>query len=468
MGRSNSAGSVQQPQASIAPVTAPAAQPGQNVFNQSANAYTAALQGTQGAMNYQPQSVGTQFGYQPMAVGAQNVNTQFGYNPAQVQAGTVGTQFGYDPAQVQAQTAAGGMAAYQNPYTQQVIDQSMSDLDRQRQMQQRTTGAQATAAGAFGGSRHGIAEAETNRAYAEKGGQLAGQLRAQGFNTALGAAQQDVTRQLQADTSNQAAQAMATQFGQQTGLQGQMANQNAGLQAGIANQTAGGQAAQFGQQTGLTAQGMNQNAGLQAGIANQNAFGRATEFGQQMGLQGQIANQNAGLQGAQFRLGAGAQMGNLSNLGFGYGTQLANYQNQMGAQQQLMMQNLINASRGQYGGFTGAPNAALGLYGQALGATPGGQGTQTTTSNPGTMGYLSAGAGLLGAFCWVAREVYGPEDSRWTEFRHWLLTDAPTWLLKAYAKHGEAFAGVVRRVPILKRVLRPLMDRARRAAGFEG
>jgi len=517
MGRSNSAGSVQQPQASIAPVTAPAAQPGQNVFNQSANAYTAALQGTQGAMNYQPQSVGTQFGYQPMAVGAQNVNTQFGYNPAQVQAGTVGTQFGYnpaqvqagtvgtqfgyDPAQVQAQTAAGGMAAYQNPYTQQVIDQSMSDLDRQRQMQQRTTGAQATAAGAFGGSRHGIAEAETNRAYAEKGGQLAGQLRAQGFNTALGAAQQDVTRQLQADTSNQAAQAMAAQFGQQTGLQGQMANQSAGLQANIANQTAGGQAAQFGQQTGLqgqianlnaglqagianqsalgranefgqqtglTAQGMNQNAGLQAGIANQNAFGRATEFGQQMGLQGQIANQNAGLQGAQFRLGAGAQMGNLSNLGFGYGTQLANYQNQMGAQQQLMMQNLINASRGQYGGFTGAPNAALGLYGQALGATPGGQGTQTTTSNPGTMGYLSAGAGLLGAFCWVAREVYGPEDSRWTEFRHWLLTDAPTWLLKAYAKHGEAFAGVVRRVPILKRVLRPLMDRARRAAGFEG
>jgi hypothetical protein len=273
---------------------------------------------------------------------------------------------------------------------------------------------------------------------------------------------------LQAGIANQTANAQAAQFGQQTGLTAQGMNQNAALQANLANQTANAQAAQFGQQTGLTAQGMNQNAGLQAGIANQNAFGRANEFGQQLGLQGQIANQNAGLQGAQFRLGAGAQMGNLSNLGFGYGTQLANYQNQMGAQQQLMMQNLINASRGQYGGFTGAPNAALGLYGQALGATPGGQGTQTTTSNPGTMGYLSAGAGLLGAFCWVAREVYGPEDSRWTEFRHWLLTDAPTWLLKAYAKHGEAFAGVVRRVPILKRVLRPLMDRARRAAGFEG
>ena len=68
----------------------------------------------------------------------------------------------------------------------------------------------------------------------------------------------------------------------------------------------------------------------------------------------------------------------------------------------------------------------------------------------------------------MAREVYGEEDARWTEFRHWLLTAAPKWLLNAYAKHGEAFAGVVRKVPVLKRVLRPLMDRARRAAGFEG
>ena len=223
-------------------------------------------------------------------------------------------------------------------------------------------------------------------------------------------------------------------------------NQNAGLQAGIANQGALGRANEFGQQTGLTAQGMNQNANLQAGIANQ----------------------NAGLQGAQFRLGAAGQMGNLSNLGFGYGTQLANAQSTLGAQQQQMMQNLINASRGQYSGFTGAPNAALGTLFGGLGSVPGGQGTVTNRSQPGLMDYISAGAMGIGALCWVAREVYGEDDPRWTQFRHWLLTDAPKWLLKAYATHGEAVARVVKRVPILKGILRPLMDRARRAAGFEG
>lgn len=408
MGASGNPQNVQQPQTPTGyqpmqnPVTAPMAQPGQNVFNQSADAYTAALQGTQGSMNYQPQNVS-----------AQNVSAQ-----------NVGTQFGYNPSTVQADTAASAMGAYNNPYTQQVIDSSMGDLERQRQMQQRTMGAQATAAGAFGGSRQGIAEAETNRAYAEKGGQLAAQLRQQGFTTALGAGQQDVANRLNAGIANQNATGRAAEFGQQLGLQGQTANQNTGLQAGIANQ----------------------NAGLQAGIANQ----------------------NAGLQGAQFRMGAAGQMGNLSNLGFGYGTQLANAQSTLGAQQQQMMQNLINASRGQYSGFTGAPNAALGTLFGGLGSVPGGQGTTTNRSQPGLMDWISAGAMGLGALCWVAREVYGEDDPRWTQFRHWLLTDAPKWLLKAYATHGEAVARVVKRVPILKGILRPLMDRARRAAGFEG
>jgi hypothetical protein len=66
----------------------------------------------------------------------------------------------------------------------------MQDLERQRQMQQSQMGAAATAAGAFGGSRHGIAQAETNRAFADQGAQMAAGLRSQGFNTALGAAQQ--------------------------------------------------------------------------------------------------------------------------------------------------------------------------------------------------------------------------------------------------------------------------------------
>jgi hypothetical protein len=122
----------------------------QNVFQQSAAGLTGALGGTAAAIGYQPP------------------------------------------------TAAGGISTYMNPYTQQVIDMSMADLERQRQMQQNQLGAQASAAGAFGGSRQGIAEAETNRAFAQQGGQLAAQLRQQGFGTALGASQQDIANQMEA------------------------------------------------------------------------------------------------------------------------------------------------------------------------------------------------------------------------------------------------------------------------------
>lgn len=79
--------------------------------------------------------------------------------------------------------------AFQNPYQQQVTDRTLQGLERQRQMQTNTLGAQATAANAFGGSRHGVAEALTNEAFARQGADTLAGLNAQGFNTALGAAQ---------------------------------------------------------------------------------------------------------------------------------------------------------------------------------------------------------------------------------------------------------------------------------------
>ena len=272
---------------------------GPNVYNQSAGAYTGALQGTQAAMGYQPQQV----------------NTGFGYTPQQVNAGQ----------------AVGGINTYMNPYTQQVIDTSMADLERQRQTQMNALGAQATAAGAFGGSRQGVAEAQTNQGFAQQGGQLASQLRQQGFNTALGASQQDIA-----------------------------------------------------------------NA-MQANLANQQAGGRAAEFGQSTGLQAALANQQAGLQGAQQRMGAAGQLGNLSSVGFGFGQQIGATQSQEGQRQQAMNQALIDAGKAQFGGFTGAPQDALSTYLAALGGAQTGQQTQTSTSTskPGLLQYLSLGLGLL-------------------------------------------------------------------------
>jgi hypothetical protein len=63
-----------------------------------------------------------------------------------------------------------------------------------------------------------------------------------------------------------------------------------------------------------------------------------------------------------------------------------------------------------------------------------------------------------GGFCWVAREVYGVHDPRWTVFREWLTSDAPSWLRGLYGQQGESFAAWLRGRPLAKSLVRGLMD----------
>lgn len=121
------------------------------------------------------------------------------------------------------QAAAGpNIGQFMNPYTGMVTGQALQNLETQRQMQTNDIGAAASRAGAFGGSRHGVAEALTNQGFAQQGAQLFGQLQQQGFNTALGAAQQQ--QQQQANLAN-----LGFGFGQQ--IQQQQAQQGAMQQA---------------------------------------------------------------------------------------------------------------------------------------------------------------------------------------------------------------------------------------------
>lgn len=88
--------------------------------------------------------------------------------------------------------------------------------------------------------------------------------------------------------------------------------------------------------------------------------------------------------------------GNLANLGFGFGTQLTQQQGAQGQQVQDMIQRLIDAGKGQYDTFTGAPTYALQTMIAALGGANMGQQSQTTTKKPGLFDYLTAGASVFG------------------------------------------------------------------------
>lgn len=146
--------------------------------------------------------------------GAQGGNANKQVATAMQEAGEA-TRLGmqYQPETVNVgQLATTDISQYMNPYTQQVIDTSMADLERQRQMQMGDIGAQASRAGAFGGSREAVARALTNEAFARQGGQMAAGLRQQGFESAQQRALQDIQNQYASDIANRQAGLSGAQF----------------------------------------------------------------------------------------------------------------------------------------------------------------------------------------------------------------------------------------------------------------
>jgi len=236
----------------------------------------------------------------PNQFGGGDINTASARSIAGAMAGT-GQAMGYNPQQVQAgQLATTNLAQYQNPYTQQVIDAQAQDVLRNAQLGLNQLGTQAQRAGAFGGSRHGIAMGEIGRGVAETLGQQSAGLRQAGFQQAQQMAQQDIASRMQAN----------------------------------------------------------------------------------------LANQQAGLSGAQFRLGAANQLGQLGNLGFGIGQTINQNLMQQGAQQQAMQQQLMDLAAQRYAGYTAAPSQSLGYVSTALGASTIPQSSQVTRQ-PGLYDYLT-------------------------------------------------------------------------------
>ena len=88
------------------------------------------------------------------------------------------------------------VGAFNNPYQQQVIDNTAQDIERQRQMALNNLGAQAQGAGAYGGSRQGVAEGVTNAEFGRMAANQLGNMRMQGYNTAMANAMADRSARL--------------------------------------------------------------------------------------------------------------------------------------------------------------------------------------------------------------------------------------------------------------------------------
>jgi len=291
---------------------------------------------------------------------------------------------------------------YMNPYQSAVTDVQIQGAQRQADIARTQRGAQAARAGAFGGARQAIENAEANRALASQ----MDAIRAQGQQTAY----------------DKAIQSM--QYGSNLGLQGL-----AGAQTGLGTALQGGQlglsgigTAMQGQQAGmqgLTTANQLYGTGIQgsqAGLQGVNAQLAGTAQGMQgaqIGLQGvdrQLAGTAQGMQGAQVGLQGvtGAQAGyglanqaasNLSNIGtaqLGAQTGILGLQNQIGGQQQAQQQQYINQAIQNYAQAQEAPMQSLNqfnalLRGYALPGT-----TTTQYQAQPTIGNQLAGYGTAG------------------------------------------------------------------------
>jgi hypothetical protein len=118
----------------------------------------------------------------------------------------------YQPQQVTAgQLSNTNLAPYENPYTQNVINQTLPIMQQALGVNQIGNQSQAAGAGAFGGSRQGIQQGVTQAQGAMGMGQMAAQLNAANFQQAQAAAQQDIQSRLTAAQANQGAGLTANQ-----------------------------------------------------------------------------------------------------------------------------------------------------------------------------------------------------------------------------------------------------------------
>jgi hypothetical protein len=153
---------------------------------------------------------------------------------------------GYEPFLQQAQQYSGPTAYQQfmSPYQQDVINTTLSEFDRQRQIQQQGIASQAIQAGAFGGGREGVQQAEFGALSDRNRAALQAQLLQQGFGQAQQAAQLGFAQQ------GQLATLQPTLAGQQTQQLGAIGTQNLAYQQALLD--AQRQAAQFQYQEPFT------------------------------------------------------------------------------------------------------------------------------------------------------------------------------------------------------------------------
>jgi hypothetical protein len=386
------------------------------------------------------------------------ITRRAGFDPSQAETGLgiaaltgEGATRGFDPRST---------SAFYDPFENQVVQQTLEDINRSSAQQDIGLRDRAVSAGAFGGSRGRITQEELARQTGRGAAEAVGALRSQGFGRA-----QDTARQsFEAQQGRQAQQAgllsnIAGQLGdlssrrsaselQRAGQLGDLSSRQAAAElqrSGQLGQLEGQRSAadiqrasQLGQFQGQAADAAARQAQLFSGLGGQRASigGQQAALGSQMaGLGQQQVQRGQALGGFGTNImQGGQQLGGLGQLAAGMGGQFGQIggglaglgqqaQGQLGSQinllNQLGQQGQATQQAGLSRQFAGAqqlaqePMQRLMQGQQLLAGMPTGQisgGTQGSPYQPQSYQQPSAFSQLLGAAGTAAGAYFGASD----------------------------------------------------------
>lgn len=254
--------------------------------------------------------------------------------------------------------------AYMNPYMRQVIENTMAEMNRQAAIQQKNVSGQAAIAGAFGGSRFGVQQAELGRNLAQVQGNVLAEQYAQNYNQAQEAAmkafmdQQARIQQAAQTNLNAGSLASSGQFN----LAGQLGTEASGI-AGLGAQQFG--MGQVGANTALTG--------------------------------GQLSS-DAAMKAAQLKAQEAAGMSRLADQATSLSQADTSFLYNIEEKRRQQEQEALDATRLNIDMANKLPYQQMSFYSDALNKTPSGNMTYSQTSSPSpSLTSQVAGAGLTAA-----------------------------------------------------------------------
>jgi hypothetical protein len=300
-------------------------------------------------------------GYTPGTFG------NFFQTPNQYQPGQISSGFNYQPGQIQTGLGpVGSVESYMSPYMSNVSDIEAREAQRQAGIASTARGAKFAQAGAFGGARQAIENAEADRNLATQ----IGDIRSRGLQSAYDRALAQRAQEAQLGLTAQQMTEQAKQFGA-----------GEGARLGLTAQQLGEQSRQFGAQQGM----QGAQLGAQYGLEGARLGEQSRQFGAQQGLQGLGQQISAGqalgglgtqqfqsqLGGLQALLGAGGIQQQMAQnpLDFGYQQwqESMKYPYQQASYMQSLLQGLPLNARPYDTGQSGLAAAMTGgLSGLAL------------------------------------------------------------------------------------------------------